>query len=90
MATRLEHNHTRWLVVSALGCFVGSVQAALLGILLTTGWVVNEELHPLLHALGFLLLVMAIPILIAGGHCLDLLEKRRENTGNPDNLHRLI
>ena len=78
MVIRVEHHHSPWQAIAALGCFVSAVLAFLFGTLLTTAWVLNAAVHPLLHALGLTLLVVAIPILILGGHCLDLLEKRGE------------
>ena len=76
MVIRIERNHSPWQAVAAFGCFVSAVLAFLFGTLLTTGWLLNAEVHPLLHALGLTLLIVAIPILMLGGHCLDLLDKR--------------
>jgi hypothetical protein len=59
-------------------CFVSAILAFLFGSLLTTEWVLNATIHPLLHALGLALLIVAIPILLLGGHCFDLLEKTKE------------
>ncbi len=78
MVLRVQHNYSYWQAIAAFGCFVSAVLAFLFGTLLTTAWVLNAAVHPLLHALGLTLLIAAIPILILGGHCLDLLEKRGE------------
>jgi hypothetical protein len=75
MVIRIQRNHSPWQTVAAFACFISAVLAFLFGSLLTTAWVLNAEVHPLLHALGLTLLIVAIPILILGGHCLDLLDK---------------
>jgi H+/Cl- antiporter ClcA len=61
----------------ALSFILLAVFAAAAGSLLTTTWILNEQLHPWLHALGLVFLILAIPVLIAGGHCLDLRDRRR-------------
>lgn len=58
-------------------CFIGSALSLGLGFIFTTGWILNGDRHPALHALGITLLIIGIPILILGGHCLDLIEKKR-------------
>jgi H+/Cl- antiporter ClcA len=71
--------HTEWQATAALICFVSSVFAGIVGSLLTTSWILSEQLHPALHAVGLALLIIAIPVLILGGHCLDLMEAERRN-----------
>lgn len=66
--------------VAALACFVGSVLCLTFGFALTTGWLLNEQRHPLLHAVGIVLLIIGIPILILGGHFLDLMEKKEKKS----------
>ena len=76
-----DENVTRssvaWQPVAAAFCFVGSVIALAVGFVLTTGLLVNGQLHPLLHGIGILLLIAGLPILILGGHFMDLREKKR-------------
>ena len=81
MVVRIQRSHSPWQAIVAFACFVSAILAFLFGGLLTTGWVLSAEIHPVLHALGVTLLIVAIPILILGGHCLDLLEGRRDKTG---------
>jgi hypothetical protein len=79
---------------AAFACFVGAVLAALVGTLLTTSWVLNGQLHPLWRGFGLILLMAALPILIAGGHCLDLRDRRAKelntwHAGEQENRGRL-
>lgn len=65
-----------WAPVAAVVCFAGAVLSIVIGFVLTTGWLLNAELHPLLHGVGLLLLIVGIPILILGGHFMDLGERK--------------
>jgi hypothetical protein len=67
-----------WELFGAALSFVAAVLTGLLGILLTTSWIVIPALHPQLRGFGILFLIVALPLLICGGHCLDLLERRRK------------
>jgi uncharacterized membrane protein len=78
---RMEPNPLAWEPAAAFACFVASVLSLALGFVLTTGWLLNAELHPLLHGIGLGLLIVGIPILILGGHFMDLKE-RKINHGN--------
>jgi hypothetical protein len=62
--------------VAAFACFAGSILSLSLGFAFTTNWLVNAVRHPVLHAVGITLLIIGIPILILGGHCLDLMEMK--------------
>ncbi len=77
MVIKVEH-HSPWQAITGLACFVSALLAFLFGSLLTTDWVLNQEVHPVLYALGLTLLISGIPILILGGHCFDLLERRQD------------
>lgn len=66
--------------LAALACFVGSVLCLAFGFALTTGWLLNAQRHPLLHVVGLVLLIIGLPILILGGHFLDLLEKKEKKS----------
>jgi high-affinity Fe2+/Pb2+ permease len=72
---RFTRNYT-WEPVGAFTCFAGAGLSLVIGFVLTTGWVVNAQLHPFLHAVGLTLLIIGIPILILGAHCLDLSDRR--------------
>ena len=78
LVVKVEHNQPPWQAVAAFACFAGAILALATGSLLTTAWVLNAAVHPMLHAVGLTLLIVAIPILVLGGHCLDLLEKHNE------------
>lgn len=69
-----ERTLSFWLG-AAFACFAGAVIAAAIGTLLTTAWILNAQQHPLLHGFGLVLLIAALPILLAGGHCLDLRDR---------------
>ena len=58
--------------VTAFCCFGSAFIAGVSGSLLTTTWILNEQLHPWLRGLGLILLIVAIPIFLLGGHCLDV------------------
>ena len=67
-----------WYGTAALVSFAVSVLSAISGSLLTSGWLLNAQLHPWLYDLGLTMLTLSLPILILGGHCLDLLDRRRK------------
>lgn len=72
---RLQSKHPSWLVPSAVACFALSAIAGVGGSLLTTDWILNAQQHPALYAVGLILLLLFLPLLILGGHCLDLQDK---------------
>jgi protein-S-isoprenylcysteine O-methyltransferase Ste14 len=65
-----------WEPLAAAACFLTAVLAVVVGIVFTTGWLLNANVHPLLHGVGVVLLIIAIPILILGGHCMDLRDRK--------------
>jgi hypothetical protein len=71
---------TRWEQAAALACFAGSMLSLAIGFVFTTNWILNEVRHPFLHAVGITLLIIGIPILILGGHCLDLMDKKNKKS----------
>ncbi len=73
---RIVARRFKWELFGAALSFVAAVLTSLLGILLTTSWIVIPALHPQLRGFGILFLIVALPLLICGGHCLDLLERR--------------
>ena len=64
-----------WYRTAAFVCFAVSVLGALSGALLTTDWILNAQFHPWLYDFGLIMLILSLPILILGGHCLDLLDR---------------
>jgi hypothetical protein len=86
--TRARTNSGRWEQPAAFACFAGSLLALVIGFVFTTNWILNEVRHPLLHAVGITLLIIGIPILILGGHCLDLREKKNKKSGRVLHLRR--
>lgn len=96
--TRAGANSATWEAAAAFACFVGSILSLALGFVFTTNWILNEARHPFLHGVGITLLILGIPILILGGHCLDLVEKKRKGSsgelhmqgGGPKHLHVVV
>jgi hypothetical protein len=74
-----ERRRVGWEQVAALACFVAAILSIAIGFVFTTGWLLNARLHPLLHGVGLFLLIAGIPILILGGHFMDLREKKSSN-----------
>ncbi len=71
----------RWQAVGAcLGLAGGSFAPVAGALLLAVGWALGSGGRPL-HLAGSVLLLTTIPLLLAGGHCLDLLE-RQVRSGN--------
>jgi CHASE2 domain-containing sensor protein len=69
----------RWIgTACGLG---GGIACVLLGSLLTAvTWFTGATSYgPFLHKLGTTLLVLTIPLLLFGGHCLDLIEQEKDN-----------
>src|SRR5262249_54267849 len=67
-----------WPVCGAGIGLIGGVLAPLLGALFTfVSWFEgNSGFGPSLHRLGTISFLLTIPLLIFGGYCLDVLEKR--------------
>ncbi|HEX6650869.1 MAG TPA: hypothetical protein VF075_15060 [Pyrinomonadaceae bacterium] len=65
-----------WEPFAAATCFVGAVLSIATGFVFTTGWMLNAEIHPLLHGAGIVLLIVGLPILFLGGHFMDLRERK--------------
>ena len=76
---RLERDVAAWDVVAAAVCFVVAVLSLAIGFLLTTRWLLDDQVHPLLHAVGLVLLVVGIPIMILGGHFMDMGERKNKH-----------
>ena len=61
---RLSRDVAGWEMLAAGVCFVVAVLSLAIGFVLTTRWLLNDQLHPLLHAVGLVLLVIGIPIML--------------------------
>jgi hypothetical protein len=73
---RIERRSVGWETAAAGVCFIVAVLALVIGFVLTTGWLLDFQLHPFLHDLGLALLIVGIPILILGAHFMDLRERK--------------
>jgi hypothetical protein len=65
-----------WESMAAAICFVCAPLFLAIGFVFTTRLLLNATLHPWLHDLGLILLIIGIPVLILGGHFMDLKEKK--------------
>ena len=74
---RIEHEPDFWEWLAAVTCFVIGILALAIGFVLTTDRLLDAHLHPSLHALGIVLLIIGIPVIILGGHFMDLGEKHK-------------
>ena len=77
---RVTRHSPSWEPMAAFACFAGSIISLALGFALTTNWVLNANRHPVLHGVGLTLLIIGIPILILGGHFLDLMDKKNKKS----------
>ena len=76
---RLRRDVAGGEMLAAGVCFVVAVLSLGIGFVLTTRWLLNDQLHPLLHGVGLILLVIAIPVMILGGHFMDLGERKHKH-----------
>ena len=98
MTERIKRSAVAWEPLAAATCFVSAVIALAIGFVFTTRWLLDDHLHPLLHGVGLVLLVLGIPIMLLGGHFMDLRDKKRKqqshytdlNNNNGKSGHALI
>jgi hypothetical protein len=76
---RLKRDAAALDVLAAGACFVIAVFSLAIGFVLTTRWLLDDQVHPLLHGMGLVLLVIGIPIMILGGHFMDLGERKHRH-----------
>lgn len=76
MSERIEREAVAWEFAAAITCFMSAVLSLVIGFVLTTGWLLDAQLHPLLYSLGLGLLIIGMPIVILGGHFMDLRERK--------------
>src|SRR5262245_41859775 len=74
----ISNSRDVWPVCGAGIGLIGCALTPLLGALLTlVAWIKgNSGAGPFLHKVGTVLFLLTIPLLIFGGYCLDVLEKR--------------
>ena len=76
---RLKRDVAARDAVAAAVCFVVAVLSLATGFVLTTRWLLDDQIHPLLHGVGLVLLIIGIPIMILGGHFMDLGERNHKH-----------
>ena len=76
-----ERSAIAWEPWAAIVCFVVAVISLVIGFVFTTRWVLDDQIHPLLHGIGLVLLIIGIPMIILGGHFMDLSEKKAKRLG---------
>jgi len=84
LKTKLERRHFHWEATAAAACFIGCLASGFIGTLLTTGRIIDAHLHPSLRNFGLILLILVFPLLILGGHCLDLLDRKQKTSKGKD------
>ena len=88
MSERLQQHLVVWELLAAGACFAVAVIALVLGFVFTTHWLLDDHIHPFLHTLGLVLLILGIPILLLGAHFMDLQEKKLdESRKNSTSVH---
>lgn len=78
MSEEVKCDPAEWEPWAACMCFVAAVVSILIGVVLTTRWLFDDHIHPLLHGIGSVLLIVGIPMVILGGHFMDLSDKKAE------------
>ncbi|HEY0546844.1 MAG TPA: hypothetical protein VGC91_15800 [Pyrinomonadaceae bacterium] len=67
-----------WLMVGAIAGLAGGIMVVVIGSLLTAGSWLTGGGSSYIRTLGTIFLIMTIPLLVCGAHCLDLMEKRKD------------
>ncbi len=80
MSERVQEHLVAWELIAAGACFAVAVIAIVLGFVFTTHWLLDDHVHPILHTLGLVLLIVGIPILMLGAHFMDLQEKKLDES----------
>lgn len=76
MSEEIKRDVVEWEPVAAGACFAVAVLSLAFGFVFTTQWLMDAQVHPLLHGIGLTLLIVGIPIVILGAHFMDLREKK--------------
>jgi hypothetical protein len=91
-----ERRAIAWEPWAAIVCFVVDALSLTIGFVFTTHWLLDDLVHPLLHSIGLVLLIIGIPTIILGGHFMDMSEKKAKRLGliiifvlclNPGGIH---
>ena len=80
MSERGQEHLVAWELIAAGACFAVAVIAIVLGFVFTTHALLDDNVHPFLHTLGLILLVVGIPIMMLGAHFMDLQEKKLDDS----------
>ncbi|HEX3247998.1 MAG TPA: outer membrane beta-barrel protein [Pyrinomonadaceae bacterium] len=76
-----ERSRIAWEPWAAIVCFVVAAISLTIGFVFTTHWLLDDHVHPLLHSIGLMLLIIGIPTIILGGHFMDMSEKKAKRLG---------
>lgn len=79
---RVERGSVAWEPLAAAVCFIVAALSLAIGFVLTTRLLLDAQLHPLLRDVGLVLLIVGLPILILGGHFMDLRDKKKVRKSN--------
>jgi hypothetical protein len=80
MNEHIRRNSVAWEPLAAAACFVAAILSLGIGVVFTTHALLDDHLHPLLHSIGLILLIIGIPIAILGGHFMDLRDTKRKQS----------
>jgi hypothetical protein len=74
-----SNRHQSWRAVGVVVGLAGGLGTGIFGAVITlTSWITwTESLRHYEQALGTALLILTIPLLALGAHCLDLIESRK-------------
>lgn len=75
---RVQRRGWDWLMTGAIAGLSGGIMAVVIGSLLTAGSWLTGGGSSYIRTLGTIFLLMTIPLLICGAHCLDLMERRKD------------
>ena len=88
MSERLQRDPVAWEPLAAGACFAVAVIALAIGFVFTTRWLLDDHLHPLLHLLGLVLLIVGIPMMMLGAHFMDLQDKKHHQPNSSSHSER--
>lgn len=80
MSERVQEHLVVWELIAAGACFAVAVIAIVLGFVFTTHSLLDDNIHPVLHMLGLVLLVIGIPIMMLGAHFMDMQERKLDES----------
>jgi hypothetical protein len=73
----------QWAATGGACCFLAGILAPVLGMLLTaSGWIFGVAVHPWIHLAGTALLIVAIPLILFAGFCLDWAEREQKKAAH--------